>query len=841
MRFFKLTKYFFILIFLLSPVFLYPQDYSIYNLLLTGSVKELKEACRERGISDKGNKLEIRRRLIDYERLKNSESMVVNRQTLKEKNIILKNADYLKMYKDKNGNDILFLFGNVRIFYGKKDISADVLRINTTKKIVIGDGNIKYVDSNRIYYAESFYYNEESDRGIFFKAKTKLGNFVYRGNDLKKLSNQDKYIGNNLSLTTCEIKNPHYLVKADKLYYYDSSYVLIKNMKVFFGQDDMIELPYFFKNLQEPSVKTAVYFRKRSGIVVQNSYYPIKRDDNYLLLMGDYYERLGIYGGGRWYDERGSQKTDILASMALSKNVYYYDNITENWSPLGPPSSNNYRISREFRYHVSLYKMKKWKNNQLELSLGWIKDPYYIYDFERRSQEFDIMKLISEAEDDYPRKDNGFSWFLNDNFSLGKLSVTIDNQINYVPQRNLNEDLSYLPDYYQYRIYSALLPTVNANYSTNIFENSNFDFIKGSQYLATGNYSHSYYFDENGKPSKEIYEGAGLSEINNHYFIWKYLQMNYSVGLGFNAQRHLNPTSDEMLYDNQNTLAYTDFYDSLTLGKQKLYFKTNYHIRYKIAGSRDYYQYGNFRENLLSLEAYINFWRIENSCKTSYDLKPVYDWNKNRYESIDFSLNRFSPLINTTAFKPTSNLSFTNTLIYDIAYTSFKLNNFALNYSNKDINFLNRDFNINWNVAWNHNFADPVVDSLTSQYTMECEIFPYWDVYVGFYSRNDSIWRYIPSVANKSGVKVLNPLIDLLKSFNFFNLEARKESNFKLKAINFGLVHDLHEWELKFDYTGRREISYDKNRYVWNNTYTISIGLKKVKEVNFNTRFYNSR
>ena len=290
-----------IIFFLFLPTFAYPQDKSIYDILLTGSIEELRNACREREISDEGNVFEIQRRLINYESAKNKKDIVIDEQTLKEKNIVLKNADYLKMYKDKNGDEILFLFGNVHVVYDGRNINADVVRINTTKRIVIGNGNIEYKDSNRTYYAKSFYYNEKSDKGIFFDAITKLGNYVYCGSYIKKLSNEDKYIGQNVSLTTCEIKNPHYIVKADKLYYYDSKYVLVKDMKLFFGQDELVELPYFFKNLQECSVKTAVYFRKRSGIVVQNSYYPIKKNDNYLLLMGDYYERLGVYTGGKFY------------------------------------------------------------------------------------------------------------------------------------------------------------------------------------------------------------------------------------------------------------------------------------------------------------------------------------------------------------------------------------------------------------------------------------------------------------------------------------------------------------------------------------------------------------
>ena len=173
----KKPIYFILLTFILVPVFLYTQENSLYNLLLTGSIEDLKEACRERGISDKGDIVEVRRRLIDYERERSSINILPDVNALKDKNIVLKNADYLRMYRDENGDEILFLFGNVHLTYDNKYIRADIVRINTTKKIVIGRGNIKYTDTVRTYESDSFYYNEESDRGIFFRAKTKLGNF----------------------------------------------------------------------------------------------------------------------------------------------------------------------------------------------------------------------------------------------------------------------------------------------------------------------------------------------------------------------------------------------------------------------------------------------------------------------------------------------------------------------------------------------------------------------------------------------------------------------------------------------------------------------------------------
>ena len=70
---------------------------------------------------------------------------------------------------------------------------------------------------------------------------------------------------------------------------------------------------------------------------------------------------------------------------------------------------------------------------------------------------------------------------------------------------------------------------------------------------------------------------------------------------------------------------------------------------------------------------------------------------------------------------------------------------------------------------------------------------------------------------------------------NFFSNEDRKASYFKMKSISFGFIRDLRDWEMRFDYTGNRELSYDGTRYIWDNTYSISMGLKDVSSVNLHT------
>ena len=91
-------------------------------------------------------------------------------------------------------------------------------------------------------------------------------------------------------------------------------------------------------------------------------------------------------------------------------------------------------------------------------------------------------------------------------------------------------------------------------------------------------------------------------------------------------------------------------------------------------------------------------------------------------------------------------------------------------------------------------------------------------------SANTQTYRWFPAYAEKLGMPPVNPLLDLLRSFNFFNRQDRLESAFKLRSISVQAVHHLHDWDLTMTYEGRPNLfsaSTGQLRYRWENTLVI--------------------
>ena len=816
----------------------------VYALLKEGSVTRLSAECERRGLPCEGGPADLRRRLLSDELSKNILPFSVRAEMSGEDDIVLHHADFIEHGEGEDGEELIFLSGFVDISFGDKKIWADEVHINADAGIITGKGNIVFVDEyGKRYKAAEFFYDTEPDEGIFFEGKTTLKKFIYSGDTIRKIHETDKFVSDDVSLSTCNLKAPHYRVGAGKLYYYDSNYVLIENASFYYGQDPLIELPYYYRNLEEPDVKSSVHFRERAGLVLQNTYYPIKADGRQLALKGDLYERLGVYAGADFHTGYPLGETRLNSSAAWANDVYYYNEVTENWSPYGPPGSTEYSVNSYLRYRAEAYQKfeygEDW-DNSTELNLNWASDPYYAYDFERRTDQFDLFQLIQQSESDSPRKDSGFSWYANHYSRNDALRLSVQNSMNFKPQRNSQVDTVYLPSYYQYRIYTITAPVVTLSHSDTLFEGMQPELFSGLDYASYASYNHTAYYNAEGILRSEVHRASTHVNFGKDYELLDWITFTPAVEAGAEGQRHVDPSTGEQLDDSSRTLVYGKTSETLQVGPSDVNMRISHTLKYKLFGPDDYYEYGRFRIHDLGVRGYAEFWELTDEAYTSYDIRPVYDWSSGTYDPYIGSPDRFSPFINMLTFTPFETLSVSDRFVYDIAGSRPKTNSFILNYKSDDIYLQQHRFNVDWELDWEHNFIDPLLDRLHSTFEVDVMFHRYLKLYFSVYSRNENVWRYFPSIADSRGVETVNPVVDLLRSFNFFNVEDRKSSNFKLKSISLGLIRDLHDWQLKLDYTGNRELSYDGSRYLWNNTFSVSIGLKEVEDVDIHTTFTDS-
>ncbi|MFW6139350.1 MAG: hypothetical protein ACOC7U_09265, partial [Spirochaetota bacterium] len=125
------------------------QDTTIYRIIRTGGIQELKEACEQRGVSSEGDEHILKWRLLKYVKEKHLVPFEVACEKAGKNDIILKNSDFIEYYSNERAQEIMELTGNVYLEYEQKTIHADQMDINIDTGIITGAGRIVFKDGDK--------------------------------------------------------------------------------------------------------------------------------------------------------------------------------------------------------------------------------------------------------------------------------------------------------------------------------------------------------------------------------------------------------------------------------------------------------------------------------------------------------------------------------------------------------------------------------------------------------------------------------------------------------------------------------------------------------------------
>jgi hypothetical protein len=130
------------------------------------------------------------------------------------------------------------------------------------------------------------------------------------------------------------------------------------------------------------------------------------------------------------------------------------------------------------------------------------------------------------------------------------------------------------------------------------------------------------------------------------------------------------------------------------------------------------------------------------------------------------------------------------------------------------------------NTSWNMNLYptrvsiyDVYTNNLTFSFTLRYFLYRFLEFSFTTTSYNNNTFQYF----HKLAYAYRDPIMDLLKSFNFFNTKDREFSYFKLKSIVVDMVHHMHDWDLTLRYEGKPLLQtvLGKPVYTWNNSFSI--------------------
>lgn len=251
-------------------------------------------------------------------------------------------------------NEVVYLYGNAKVIYGQRTLTADYIVFNLKDNIATAEGLPdssgvmagfpKFEDGDQVFDAKKLKYNFKSGKGIIYDARTKQDDLYIVGNRTKYISaeNQktkkdDAVYSKNALITTCNHPNPHFGIRAKKIKVVPDKVAVVgpSNLEIA-GVGTPIVLPFGFfplKDYKSTGLVRGDFERSNSlglGLRGWGWYFPFN-DYMDLTMRGDIYTRgtFRIYGDFNYkkrYKYTGGLDVTITSNNLEDTLVYRRNN-----------------------------------------------------------------------------------------------------------------------------------------------------------------------------------------------------------------------------------------------------------------------------------------------------------------------------------------------------------------------------------------------------------------------------------------------------------------------------------------------------------------------------------
>ena len=316
------------------------------------------------------------------------------------------NRFYLWQKQDESGRLLEFQADCAVIFYTRKtnepNKSSDILPANNMVKAIYFRGNIIMTESNRTIRADEVYYDFQKKQALVINANMRTfdpmrGIPIYvRADKLKQIA-ENKFAGNNVTVTSSEFYVPKISMTVSEIYIADStaidqeagkldkhSYdVMAKNVKMKVDDRTVFWWPYFRGDLENPDMPLKSLQISRNG-----TFGTSVETDWYLAKVLGLREPPGVKSSLLMVDSYSKRGTGVGADISYQKDKYFgningyiiddhgKDDLSRDRQDLVPPNS----LRGMFNFQHRQFLPNHW---QLTLETSYMSDENYLESFHR--------------------------------------------------------------------------------------------------------------------------------------------------------------------------------------------------------------------------------------------------------------------------------------------------------------------------------------------------------------------------------------------------------------------------------------------------------------------------
>ena len=421
----------------------------------TASYYELLTWCRELDLSDSGSRKELQSRILNYYSIDRPVSAKRIAQRLEVQSA--KESEYFTI--EEVDENYIVLQGDVVLRVEDTEsgtthtIEAQKILFNQALNIITAEGDIEYTliqkQGSESFKADSFTFDIDTWKGVFYageitkqrKVGGKTLDFVFVGDSIERLQN-DTIIMHSGKLTSSNIDDPHYHIKAQKIWILAPGEWALSNAVLYLGRIPILYLPFFFYPGDEFFFHPSLGYRNREGSYLNTTVFligekeqaespfsflqitegdsgeytkevkglflrkvkgepdPEQGENRFLKVMADLYSRLGAFAG---LSARFPPDFTLKGGIGISRSIFL--DSTGNYTPFYPESGSpqsywnsttirgipfpfplRFGIEANLRMRESLFSFSG--------NIEYYSDPFFSLDFYNRQEDIDWGNLM---------------------------------------------------------------------------------------------------------------------------------------------------------------------------------------------------------------------------------------------------------------------------------------------------------------------------------------------------------------------------------------------------------------------------------------------------------------
>lgn len=279
--------------------------------------------------------------------------------------------------------------------------------------VIVYQGNLMQRGNRAVYHYERKFLDASSLRASMDPLLLEAGKFTVEQHGDKQV-----YVGHEAGITTHDVEEPNYWIRAQKTRIYPGEKVVFNNLRLYAGDTPVFWLPYLSQTLNAdlgyhftPGGRSnwGPYLLNTYGIMLGGETDPVTGENTDAWLLSrwnlDLRSKRGIGTGLQLSDTRNDFNEDISGL-----NLYYLNDLAPNTTRSGMSRGfvNEDRYALEFKHRITpdFPDDADWK---IDANLSWLSDAHYL-------EDFDLARYRIEPEPDntlgiYRRDENSLLSF----------------------------------------------------------------------------------------------------------------------------------------------------------------------------------------------------------------------------------------------------------------------------------------------------------------------------------------------------------------------------------------------------------------------------------------------